>query len=63
MGPKHDKPWHGTVKGTTPGSSNYANVGNVVGQDARQPLAPIRGQGVQLTPASGGVIQAFRRHG
>jgi hypothetical protein len=49
---EHDKPLHGTVAGTTPGSSNNANAGNV-GQDAQQLLAPIRDQGVQLAPASG----------
>ena len=53
---EHDKPWHGTVKGTTPGGSGTASAAGTddADQNSRQLLQPVRGQGVQAAPAAGG---------
>jgi hypothetical protein len=50
---EHDKPWHGTVKGTTPGgSSSNANTASTddSAQNVRQLLQPVRDQGVEPEP-------------
>ena len=52
---EHDKPLHGTVKGTTPGG-NTANAASTddADQNNQQLLQPVRDQGVQTAPAAGG---------